>query len=136
MERETYRGAIDQVENNKVRSAVGLRWRPCLSNGGGRCQCGYLGALPRPLHVPYDRRPMNTSCDSLGGESRVGAIGSNRLLAIPLNLLGRNAKTRWGEPAGLELYGHVAVTDSMEAASWTRNLALFWEVPGNHGKHW
>jgi len=30
--------------------------------------------------------------------------------------LSRNAKTRWGEPAGLELYGHVAVTDSMEAA--------------------
>jgi hypothetical protein len=40
-----------------------------------------------------------------------------------LILLGRNAKTRWGEPAGLELYGHVAVTDSMEAASWTRNVA-------------
>jgi hypothetical protein len=28
-----------------------------------------------------------------------------------LILLGRNAKTRWGEPAGLELYGHVAVTN-------------------------
>jgi hypothetical protein len=28
-----------------------------------------------------------------------------------LILLGRNAKTRWGEPAGLELYGHVAVSD-------------------------
>ena len=27
----------------------------------------------------------------------------------------RNAKTRWGEPAGLERYGHVAVTKSMEA---------------------
>jgi len=34
-----------------------------------------------------------------------------------LILLGKNAKTRWGEPAGLELYGHVAVTDSMEAVS-------------------
>jgi hypothetical protein len=54
MERETYRGAIGDVDNAKVRSAVGLCWRPCLSNGGGRCQCGYLGALPRPLHVPYD----------------------------------------------------------------------------------
>ena len=62
-------------------------------------------------------RPTNTSCDSLRGESRVEAFGSNRLLAIPLNLLGKNAKTRWGEPAGLELYGHLAVTDSMEAAS-------------------
>jgi hypothetical protein len=30
---------------------------------------------------------------------------------------GRNAKTRWGEPAGLERNGHVAVADSMEAAS-------------------
>jgi hypothetical protein len=40
-----------------------------------------------------------------------------------LNLLGRNAKTRWGEPAGLERCGHVAVTDSMEAVSWTRNGA-------------
>jgi hypothetical protein len=34
-----------------------------------------------------------------------------------LNLLGRHEKTRWGEPAGLELYGHVAVTKCMEAAS-------------------
>jgi hypothetical protein len=53
-----------------------------------------------------------------------------------LDLLGRNAKTRWGEPAGLERYGHVAVTDSMEAVSWTRNLALFWKMPANHEKHW
>jgi len=29
----------------------------------------------------------------------------------------RNAQTRWGEPAGLERMGHVAVTKSMEAAS-------------------
>lgn len=28
----------------------------------------------------------------------------------------RNAKTRWGEPAGLERYGHLAATKSMEAA--------------------
>jgi hypothetical protein len=34
-----------------------------------------------------------------------------------LILLGKNAKTRWGEPAGLERYGHVAVTNSMEAVS-------------------
>ena len=37
----------------------------------------------------------------------------------------RNAKTRWDEPAGLERNGHVAVTKSMEAASWTRNVANF-----------
>jgi hypothetical protein len=34
-----------------------------------------------------------------------------------LILLGRNAKTRWGEPAGRKRCGHVAVTDSMEAVS-------------------
>ncbi len=28
----------------------------------------------------------------------------------------KNAKTRRGEPAGLERYGHVTVTNSMEAA--------------------
>jgi len=32
-------------------------------------------------------------------------------------------------------FGHVAVTDSMEAASLTRNLALFWQQPAKHGKH-
>jgi hypothetical protein len=42
-----------------------------------------------------------------------------------LVLLGKNAKTRWGEPAGLERNGHLAVTDSMEAVSWTRNVALY-----------
>jgi hypothetical protein len=31
------------------------------------------------------------------------------LYAIPLNLLGINAKTRWGEPAGLIAIGHLAV---------------------------
>jgi hypothetical protein len=54
-----------------------------------------------------------------------------------LNLLGRNAKTRWGSPAGLERYGHVAVTKCMEAASLTRNLALFlgqWADHENIGK--
>ena len=53
---------------------------------------------------------------SAKGESRVGMIGSNRKLAIPLILLGRNAKTRWGYPAGLIAVGHVAVTTFMEAA--------------------
>jgi len=33
-----------------------------------------------------------------------------------LILLGRNAKTRWGEPAGLIADGHVSVTKFMEAA--------------------
>ncbi len=33
-----------------------------------------------------------------------------------LYLLRRNAKTRWGEPAGLERNGHVAMTKLMEAA--------------------
>ena len=42
--------------------------------------------------------------------------GEARRFAKPLDLLGRNAKTRWGEPAGLERYGHVAVTKFMEAA--------------------
>ena len=51
--------------------------------------------------------------------------GEARRIAKPLDLLGRNAKTRWGEPAGLELYGHVAVTDSMEAVSWTHNGAIY-----------
>ena len=37
-----------------------------------------------------------TSCDALGGESRVRTLGSNQKLAISLNLLGKNAKTRWG----------------------------------------
>jgi len=50
-------------------------------------------------------------------------IGSNRQLAIPLILLGRNAKTRWGYPAGLIAVGHLAVAWVMEAASWTRNGA-------------
>jgi hypothetical protein len=44
-------------------------------------------------------------------------IGSNRKLAIPLILLGRNAKTRWGCPAGLIAVGHLAVAWVMEAAS-------------------
>ena len=41
--------------------------------------------------------------------------GEARRIANPLDLLGRNAKTRWGEPAGLERNGHVAVTKFMEA---------------------
>ena len=51
--------------------------------------------------------------------------GEARRIAKPLDLLGRNAKTRWDEPAGLERNGHVAVTKCMEAASWTRNVANF-----------
>ena len=43
-------------------------------------------------------------------------IGSKRQLAIPLILLGRNAKTRWGYPAGLIAIGHLAVAWVMEAA--------------------
>ena len=43
-------------------------------------------------------------------------IGSKRQLAIPLILLGRNAKTRWGYPAGLITIGHLAVAWVMEAA--------------------
>jgi len=38
-----------------------------------------------------------------------------RRFAKPLDLLGINAKTRWGYPAGLERNGHVAVTKLMEA---------------------
>ena len=59
---------------------------------------------------------------------RMSVLSTNRRRAtrkgpkFPL----RNAKTRWGYPAGLERYGHVAVTKCMEAASWTRNFALFW----------
>ena len=41
--------------------------------------------------------------------------GEARRLAKPLDVLGRNAKTRWVEPAGLERNGHLAVTKSMEA---------------------
>ncbi len=41
--------------------------------------------------------------------------GEARRFAKPLDLLGRNAKTRWGEPAGLERNGHLAVTKFMEA---------------------
>jgi len=41
--------------------------------------------------------------------------GEARRFAKPLDLLSRNAKTRWGEPAGLERNGHVAVTKFMEA---------------------
>jgi hypothetical protein len=57
--------------------------------------------------------------------------GEARRFAKPLDLLGRNAKTRWGEPAGLMGDGHVGGTNSMEAVSWTRNLALFWKMPGD-----
>jgi hypothetical protein len=50
--------------------------------------------------------------------------GEARRFAKPLDLLGRNAKTRWGEPAGLEPNGHVAVTKLVEAVSWTRKGAI------------
>ena len=53
---------------------------------------------------------------SAKGESRVRMPGSTRQLAIPLILLGRNAKTRWGYPAGLIAIGHLAVAALMEAA--------------------
>jgi hypothetical protein len=59
------------------------------------------------------------------GESRVGSIVSYREVTILSFLLGRNAKTRWGEPAGLERCGHVAVTFLVEAVSWTRKVANF-----------
>ena len=42
--------------------------------------------------------------------------GEARRIAKPEDLVDRNAKTRWGEPAGLERNDHVAVTRSMEAA--------------------
>jgi hypothetical protein len=35
----------------------------------------------------------------------------------------RNAKTRWGEPAGHFASSHLAVAVLVEAVSWTRNLA-------------
>ena len=50
------------------------------------------------------------------GESRGLCNEEARRFAKPLDLLGRNAKTRWREPAGLERNGHVAVTTLMEAA--------------------
>jgi hypothetical protein len=39
-----------------------------------------------------------------------------RRFAKPLDLLGINAKTRWGYPAGLIAIGHLAVAWLMEAA--------------------
>ena len=37
----------------------------------------------------------------------------------------RNAKTRWGEPAGHFASSHLAVASLVEAVSWTRNGANF-----------
>ena len=45
-DRETYRGAIGQVDSAKVRSAVGLCKRAYLGYCDGRCKCGYFVALP------------------------------------------------------------------------------------------
>jgi hypothetical protein len=61
------------------------------------------------------------------GSRRVPWFGDERSLAARKSreFPRRNAKTRWGEPAGLERNGHVAVTKCMEAASWTRNVANF-----------
>ena len=51
------------------------------------------------------------------GGNRVPWFGDERRLAYRKSpeFPGRNAKTRWDEPAGLERNGHVAVTKSMEA---------------------
>jgi hypothetical protein len=45
-DRATYHGTIDNVDAPEVRSAVGLCWRAYLGYWDGRCQCGYLPALP------------------------------------------------------------------------------------------
>jgi hypothetical protein len=50
------------------------------------------------------------------GESRGLCNEEARRFAKPLDLLGINAKTCWGEPAGLIADGHVAVAWVMEAA--------------------
>jgi hypothetical protein len=59
------------------------------------------------------------------GVKRVSWFGGERRFASRKSpeFPRRNAKTRWVEPAGLERNGHVAVTKSMEAVSWTRNGA-------------
>ncbi len=59
------------------------------------------------------------------GARRVPWFGDERRLATrkSTEFPSRNAKTRWDEPAGLERCGHVTVTKSMEAVSWTRNGA-------------
>ena len=36
----------------------------------------------------------------------------------------RNAKTRWGEPAGHFPSSHLAVVVLVEAVSWTRKVAI------------
>ncbi|MFM2220085.1 MAG: hypothetical protein RL240_4403 [Planctomycetota bacterium] len=45
-DRETYRGAIGDVDSAKVRSAVGRCRRAYLGYCDGLCQCGYLVTLP------------------------------------------------------------------------------------------
>jgi hypothetical protein len=65
------------------------------------------------------------------GTSRVPRFRRHRILATRKSpeFPGRNAKTCWVEPAGLERNGHLAVNKFMEAVSWTRKGATFFEIP-------
>ena len=63
-----------------------------------------FGGESRDLE-PFGRFRAHLDRKSATGESRDGNIGSNRLLAIPLHLLGINAKIRWGQPAAHERSG-------------------------------
>ena len=44
---------------------------------------------------------------------------------MPVALFFTAGRQHPGQPAGIERNGQVAMTTFMEAASWTRNLALF-----------
>jgi hypothetical protein len=89
-------------------------------------------SLPWAFFAKSSQRYKNENFPCFSGFPSTGRVGEcvpwfgdERSLASRKSseFSSRDAKTPWDELAGLERCGHVEVTKSMEAVSWTRNGA-------------